>query len=67
MTVQHAVIMTCARQGGPTLLIGEQAPNAMVAVLVPLVGQPRLQLDPLVSSFFQCAPRHRHYDMQMFL
>ncbi|KAK9831398.1 hypothetical protein WJX81_001157 [Elliptochloris bilobata] len=30
-----------------------QAPNAMVAVLAPLVGQPRSQLDPLVASFFQ--------------
>jgi len=32
-----------------------QAPNAMVAVLVPLVGRPRAQMEPLVDSFFQCA------------
>ena len=36
----------------------------MVAVLVPLVGQPRSQLDPLVNSFFQCAPRYWHCNMQ---
>jgi hypothetical protein len=27
----------------------------MVAVLVPLVGRPRAQMEPLVASFFQCA------------
>lgn len=54
-----------ARSGG---LFGcGQAPNAMVAVLVPLVGQPRSQLDPLVNSFLQCAPRHWPCNMQCVL